>query len=76
MGGVYTFLIYWTIRKAFLAFVMGLAALPPALGTVVLLLVNTTATRVLSEHGVRAGILGAFEADIPDDEPEEEDGDW
>ena len=76
VGGVYTFLIYWTIRGPFLAIVMGLAALPPALGTIVLLLANTTVTRILSDHGIRAGLLGAFEADIPDDEPEDDNADW
>jgi hypothetical protein len=77
VGGVFTFLLYWTIRGPLAALLHGLAAVPPALGTLVLLLANTTATTVLKDHGVRVGIFGAFESDIPDDPPDDElDADW
>jgi hypothetical protein len=77
VGGIFTFLLYWTVRGPLAAMLHGLTAVPPALGTLVLLLANTTATTVLKNHGVRVGIFGAFEADIPDDPPDDEfDGDW
>ena len=77
VGGIFTFLLYWTIRGPLAAILHGLAAVPPALGTLVLLLANTAATTVLKNHGVRVGIFGAFETDIPDDHPEDEDDmDW
>lgn len=73
VGAIYTFLLYWTARGPFMAAMMGLAAVPPCLGTLVLLLANTTATKVLKDHGIRTGLFGAFEADIPDDIPDDED---
>lgn len=77
VGGIFTFLLYWTVRGPLAAMLHGLAAVPPALGTLVLLLANTTATTILKDHGVRVGIFGAFEADIPNDQAEDEvDADW
>lgn len=72
VGAIYTFLLYWTIHGPFLALSMGLAAVPPCIGTLVLLLANNAATTTLKEHGVRVGLLGAFESDISDDNPDDE----
>ena len=44
VGGIYTFLLYWTVRGPFMAIIMGVAALPPALGAIVLLIANGLAT--------------------------------
>jgi hypothetical protein len=77
VGGIYTFLLYWTIRGPFAAVVMGLGAVPPCIGLLVLLTVNGAATAVLRANGVRVWLLGgAIEGDIPDWEggDEEEEG--
>src|SRR5262245_6904880 len=54
-GGVYAFLIYWTIRNPLWAGVMGLACFLPFLGLLALTVVNGTATRFLTANGVRVG---------------------
>jgi hypothetical protein len=58
-GGVYAFLIYWTIRDPLWAGVMGLACFVPFLGLLTLAVVNGTATRFLTANGVAVGWLWA-----------------
>src|SRR4029453_13016332 len=65
VGGIMTFLLYWTLRRPFAAVVMGLACLPPCLGLLVFLVANTTATAALRTHGIEVGLLGARDSDIP-----------
>ena len=45
VGGVYAFLIYWTVRDPFWAVAMGLASVPPFLGVFALAVVNGTVTK-------------------------------
>jgi hypothetical protein len=77
VGGVYTFLVYWTLRKPVLAVVMGLASVPPLLGLFSLLAVNGTATRTLAADGVEVGLFGA-DLDATEHTPglTDEDGGW
>src|SRR6476661_1207590 len=72
VGGIYTFLLYWTVRGPFVAMMMGIAAVPPVLVSIVLLLANTTATTVLKDQGIRTSLFGTFESDIPDDTLDDE----
>ncbi len=65
-GGIYSFLIYWTVRDPLWAVVMGLACIPPGMGLLVLAVVNGTATRELTDNGVKVGLLGADAEAIPD----------
>lgn len=58
-GGIYAFLIYWTVRDPLWAAVMGLASMPPFLGVLTLVAVNVTATRALTANGVAVGLFGA-----------------
>jgi len=77
VGGIYTFLLYWSIRNPFIAIVMGAGTVVPCIGVLVLLAANTAATSILKDHGVRVGFLGAFESDIPDDSlADEDDAGW
>jgi hypothetical protein len=39
--------------------VLGVLALIPLVGLIVLLIVNGKATKILREHGVRVGLMGA-----------------
>src|SRR4051812_22203127 len=56
-GGVYAFLIYWTVRDRFWAVAMGLASVPPFLGVFALTVANGRATRTLEASGVAVGLF-------------------
>jgi hypothetical protein len=77
VGGVYSFLIYWSDRNPIWAVVMGLASIPPFLGFLTLAAVNSVATRMLKTNGVPVGMFGADIAAI-EDEPGfyDEDAGW
>lgn len=69
VGGVYAFLIYWSIRDPFWAGVMGVASMIPFLGFFALATVNSETTKVLNRNGVSVGFFGADLNKI-------EDGGW
>jgi hypothetical protein len=77
VGGVYTFLIYWTLRQPVQAVVIGLACLPPLIGLFGLMAVNMAATRMLGSNGVSVGVFGA-DLDSIEDTPGlyDEDAGW
>lgn len=76
-GGVFAFLTYWSIRGPLAAIIMGLGAIPPCMGILVLMVVNSTATNVLKSNGVRMRFFwGAVESDIPDDDELYDDEGW
>jgi hypothetical protein len=77
VGGIYTFLLYWTVRGPFAAVVMGLGAVPPCMGVLVLLLAHGTATTALRTNGVPVGVFGADLDAIDDRHPyDDEDAGW
>jgi hypothetical protein len=78
VGGIFTFLLYWTIRGPFPAFVMGLGAVPPCFGLLVMIVANANAAEVLRTSGVRVGwFFGAFDGDIEDyEELDSDDAGW
>jgi hypothetical protein len=78
VGGIFTFLLYWTLRGPFLALVMGLAAVPPCFGMLVMVVASAKATEVLKQNGVRvAWLFGAFDGDIHDyEELDTDDAGW
>jgi hypothetical protein len=67
VGGIFAFLLYWTLRGPFAAIVMGLGAVVPCVGVVVLLAASAAATAALRTHGIPVGLLGANDRDITDD---------
>jgi hypothetical protein len=67
VGGVFVFLLYWSLRGPFAALIMGLGCVLPCLGLFVLLAASSTATAALRTHGIPVGLLGAKDNDIPDD---------
>ena len=74
-GGIYAFLIYWTLRNPFFALVMGLASVIPFLGLLTLTVVNGAASRILNRNGVQVGLFGADLNEIQERAFEFEDGD-
>jgi hypothetical protein len=58
-GGMYAFLIYWSLGSPVRAVLMGLACVPPLLGLLALTAVNGAATRALNDSGVKVGLFGA-----------------
>jgi hypothetical protein len=45
--------------------VLGLLTLIPAVGLIVLLIVNAKATTIIKQNGIRVGLLGANMSDLP-----------
>jgi hypothetical protein len=76
VGGIYSFLIYWSVRNPLWATVMGLASIPPGMGLLTLTVVNGTATRTLKTNGVEVGMFGANAAAIKEHRWIYEDEDW
>ena len=79
VGGIFVFLLSWELRRGgFVALMLGLATLVPAMGLLVLTLVNGYASAELKKHGVKVGVFGASVADI-DERPspyDDEDAGW
>jgi len=67
VGGIFVFLLYWTLRGPLTAIVMGLGALPPCIGLLAFLAANATAAAALRTHRIEVGLLGASDEDIRDD---------
>jgi hypothetical protein len=77
VGGIFSFMIYCTVRNPVIALVMGAACVPPLLGFFALTVVNSLATRELQADGVVVGVFGA-DVDAIEDVPGlyDEDQGW
>ena len=58
-GAVFVFRLAIRIYSTALGVVLGILTLIPFLGLFVLLVVNGKATRILRDHGIKVGLLGA-----------------
>lgn len=58
-GTVFVFLLATKLYSTVLGVVLGVLTLVPIIGLVVLLVVNSRATRVLRDAGISVGLLGA-----------------
>jgi hypothetical protein len=67
VGGIFVFLLYWTLRGPLTAIVMGLGSVPPCIGLLTFLAANATAAAALRTHGIEVGLLGARDSNIPTD---------
>jgi hypothetical protein len=80
VGGIFAFLLGWTVRGPVSAVAMGVGVVVPCLGLVVLTVVNGMATTALRANGVRVGMFGADPDAIAGDEPygtaEDDDAGW
>jgi hypothetical protein len=64
-GAVFIFMLAISLYNVGLGVVLGVLTLVPILGLIILLIVNGKATKVLRQHGIRVGLLGANPAAIP-----------
>ena len=61
---VFVFLLAVNVYSTALGIVLGILALVPCVGLIVLLAVNGKATSVLRNNGIKVGLLGANLADV------------
>lgn len=66
-GAVFLFMLAMSLYNTGAGIVLGILALVPILGLLILLVVNGKATKVLRQHGIRVGLLGADPTTIPVD---------
>lgn len=59
VGAVFVFLLATKLYGTGLGVLLGILALIPLLGLIVLLIVNGKATNTLKSHGIAVGLLGA-----------------
>jgi hypothetical protein len=61
---VFVFLLATNVYTTPLGIVLGILTLIPCIGLIVLLIVNSKATTVLRQNGIKVGLLGANLADV------------
>jgi hypothetical protein len=66
MAAVFVFMLALDVYGTGEGIIMGILALIPLVGLIVLLLINNRATRLLRQHGIRVGLFGADTRQIPD----------
>ena len=59
VGAVFVFLLSMKTYGTGLGILLGILALAPCIGLIVLLIVNGKATKVLKQNGIQVGLLGA-----------------
>lgn len=59
VGTVFVFLLAMKVYSTVVGILLGILALVPCLGLLILLMVNGKATAVLKQNGIRVGLLGA-----------------
>jgi hypothetical protein len=64
-GAVFVFMLSIAIYSTGLGIFLGILTLIPLVGLIVLLIVNGKATKILREHGIRVGLMGADAKQIP-----------
>jgi hypothetical protein len=63
---VFVFMLSIALYNTGMGVLLGILALVPLLGLIILLIVNGKATTVLKQHGVKVGLMGARMSDIPE----------
>lgn len=63
-GTVFVFLLAMKVYSPAVGVLLGILALIPCLGLLVLLMVNGKATSILKQNGIKVGLLGANLADV------------
>jgi hypothetical protein len=64
-GAVFIFMLSMAVYNTGAGIVLGILAIVPLLGLLILLIVNGKATKILRENGIRVGLLGAKTNEIP-----------
>lgn len=65
VGAVFVFLLAMKTYGTGTGILLGILTLAPCLGLIVLLMVNSKATNILKQNGIKVGLLGANVAQIP-----------
>jgi len=64
-GAVFVFMLAIALYNTGAGVVLGILALIPLVGMIVLLIVNQKATGLLKAHGIHVGLMGAKTSQIP-----------
>jgi hypothetical protein len=64
-GAVFIFMLAISLYNTGVGILLGILVLVPLVGLIVLLIVNGKATKLLREHGVKVGLMGADPSTIP-----------
>jgi len=64
IGAVFVFLLAIKVYGTALGILYGILCLIPCIGLIVLLIVNSRATNILKQNGIKVGLFGANLADI------------
>ncbi|MDB5329137.1 MAG: hypothetical protein JWP03_288 [Phycisphaerales bacterium] len=64
-AAVFVFMLAISVYNTGIGIVLGILTLIPFLGLLVLLVINSKATGILREHGIRVGLMGANSSQIP-----------
>ena len=64
VGTVFVFLLAMKVYGSAVGVLLGILALLPCIGLIVLLAVNGKATRILKQNGIKVGLLGANLSEI------------
>jgi hypothetical protein len=65
-AAVFVFMLALDVYGIVEGIIMGILAMVPLVGLIVLLLINNRATRLLRQHGIRVGLFGADMSQVPD----------
>jgi hypothetical protein len=63
-GTIFVFLLAMKVYNVALGILLGILALIPCIGLLVLLMVNGKATAILKQNGIKVGLMGANLADV------------
>ncbi|HWE96988.1 MAG TPA: hypothetical protein VG269_23705 [Tepidisphaeraceae bacterium] len=64
-AAVFVFMLAIAVYNTGIGIVLGILTLIPLVGLIVLLVINSKATNILREHGIRVGLMGANSSQIP-----------
>ena len=64
-AAVFVFMLALSVYNTAVGIVLGILTLVPLIGLIVLLIINAKATKILRQHGIRVGLMGANPRQIP-----------
>ena len=64
-GAVFVFMLSLALYNTATGVILGILTLIPLVGLIVLLIINGKATKVLRDHGIQVGLMGAKTNQIP-----------
>jgi hypothetical protein len=64
-AAVFVFMLALSVYNTAAGVVLGILTLVPLIGLIILLIINARATKILRQHGIRVGLMGADPRQIP-----------